>query len=234
MVALALIGHKWHRDGLVELVGTEAWTVELRGRLSVSAARPHVGDLRLREHDGGVEVGLLLLGMRGLGLLRLPGPRFDYGEALWRLGVELDGEPGWLGLRCDLDRAAVGVLGRALIRYPVRRASIEHEDDGERWTVSVDAGGATLRIEVVPGAADVDPVPARPLVVGRGHGSRYRVPWREDPAPWRRLAVVRVVEDELSELTLGDSVRWDAEAVVHRGRTHRCGVASRWRPRGPG
>jgi uncharacterized protein YqjF (DUF2071 family) len=214
-------------DAAVELFGTEAWTLELSGRVPRAAVERVAAGLPLRETAEGVEVGLLLFGMQGLRPARLPGPGFDYGEALWRIGVDLEDVPGWLGHTCDLDRALVGVLGRMLVRYPVRRARVEHEDDGERWRVALTAAGARMTVEATP-SDDVPPaVRPRPLVV-RGGTRWFRIPWREDPASWRHGATITVREDELSAATLGAGVRWSAEAVVHRGRVHRCGIARRW------
>jgi uncharacterized protein YqjF (DUF2071 family) len=216
-------------DAAVELSGTEAWTLELLGRVPRAAVERVAAGLPLRETAEGVEVGLLLFGMQGLRPTRLPAPAFDYGEALWRIGVDLDDVPGWLGHTCDLDRALVGVLGRVLVRYPARRARIEHDDDGERWQVAVAAAGARLCVEATPGD-DVPPaVRPRPIVV-RGGQRWFRIPWREDPASWRRVATVSVRQDGLASATLGAAVQWSGEAVVHRGRVHRCGVARRWRP----
>lgn len=213
----------------VELRGTEAWTLELAGRVPRAAVERLGAGLALRETAEGVEVGLLLCGMQGLRPARSPGAGFDYGEALWRIGVDLDDVPGWLGHTCDLDHALVGVMGRWLVRYPTRRARIEHDDDGERWRVAVQAAGARLAVEVVPDDAVPPAMRPRPIVVSQG-GRYYRIPWREDPAPWRRAAALRVVEDGLVLPTLGGPVQWSSEAVVHRGRIHRCGVAKRWRP----
>lgn len=213
----------------VELRGTEAWTLELTGRLPRAAVETMAAGLPLRETAEGVEVGLLLLGMRGLRPTRWPMPGFDYGEALWRIGVDLDDVPGWLGHTCDLDRPLVGVMGRVLVRYPTRRATIEHDDDGERWRISVQAAGAQLTVEATHGDEVPPAVRPRPIVVGRG-GRWHRIPWREDPASWRRIASVHVVEDGLVPATLGAPARWGSEAVLHRGRVHRCGIARRWSP----
>ena len=213
----------------MELSGTEAWTLELGGRVPRAAVEGVAAGLPLHETAEGVEVGLLVFGMHELRPTRLPGPGFDYAEALWRIGVELDDVPGWLGHTCDLDRALVGLLGRVLVRYPVRRARLEHEDDGERWRVTVSAAGARLSVEATPGD-DVPPaVRPRPIVVRSGK-QWFRIPWREDPASWRRVATIDVREDGLSAATLGATVRWTGEAELHRGRVHRCGMARRWRP----
>jgi uncharacterized protein YqjF (DUF2071 family) len=216
-------------DAIMELYGTEAWTLELAGRLPRAAVERVATGLRLRESAEGVEVGLLLFGMRGLRAARLPSPGFDYGEALWRIGVELDDVPGWLGHTCDLDRALVGMLGRVLVRYPARRARIEHEDDGERWRITVAAAGVRLVVDATPGDDVPLAVRPRPIVVRSGE-RWFRIPWREEPASWRRVASVCVREDGLVPATLGAAVQWSSEAVVHRGRVHRCGVARRWRP----
>lgn len=216
-------------DAVVELFGTEAWTLELSGRVPRAAVERVVGGLPVHETAEGVEVGLLVFGMQGLRPTRLPAPGVSYGEALWRIGVHLDDVPGWLGHTCDLDRALVGVLGRMLVRYPVRRARVDHDDDGERWRLCLDAAGRRLVVEATPGD-DVPPaVRPRPIVVRSGE-RWFRIPWREDPASWRRVAPIEVREDGLSAATLGAAVTWASEAVVHRGRVHRCGIARRWRP----
>lgn len=218
-----------HPGVVVELTGTEAWTLELVGRVPRAAVERVAAGLPLRETAEGVEVGLLVFGMQGLRPARLPSPGFDYGEALWRIGVDLDDVPGWLGHTCDLDRALVGMLGRVLVRYPVRRAGVEHDDDGERWRLGVTAAGARLGLDATPGD-DVPPaVRPRPIVVRSG-ARWFRIPWREDPASWRRTATIDVREDGLSATTLGAAVQWSSEAVAHRGRVHRCGLARRWRP----
>lgn len=215
-------------DTAVEFYGTEAWTLELTGRVPRTALSVAAGGLPLRETAEGVEVGLLVFGMQGLRPARLPSPGFDYGEALWRIGVDLDDVPGWLGHTCDLDRALVGVLGRMLVRYPVRRAAVEHEGDGERWRVAVTAAGARLAVEATP-TDDVPPaLRPRPIVV-RSSEQWFRIPWREEPASWRRVATIDVREDGLSTATLGAAVQWSRKAELHRGRVHRCGVARGWR-----
>jgi uncharacterized protein YqjF (DUF2071 family) len=213
----------------MELSGTEAWTLELSGRVPRATVERMAAGLPLRETAEGVEVGLLVFGMEGLRPTRLPVPGVRYGEALWRLGVDLDGVPGWIGHTCDLDRVLVGLLGGALVRYPVRRARIEHDDDGERWRITIGAAGARLVVEATPGDAVPPAVRPRPLVVRSG-ARWFRIPWREDPASWRRVTPVVVHEDGLSAATLGGAVAWSDEAVAHRGRVHRCGLARRWRP----
>lgn len=213
----------------MELLGTETWTLELSGRVSRTSALGMAAGLPLRETTEGVEVGLLVFGMQGLRPALLPGPVLHYAEALWRIGVDLDDVPGWLGHTCDLDRALVGVLGRMFVRYPVRRAAVDHEDDGERWRIVVTAEGARLAVEATP-TDDVPPaVRPRPIVVRSGE-RWFRIPWREDPASWRHAATIDVREDGLSAATLGAAVEWSAKAELHRGRVHRCGVARRWRP----
>src|SRR4051812_25888481 len=104
-----------------ELSGVEAVTLELRGSLAAEDARRLLSAARLDPAPyapGRVEVGLLVFEMRGLGLRGVPGPRFDYREALWRVGVLHEGERGWLGFCCDIDHALVRRAGALVIRYP--------------------------------------------------------------------------------------------------------------------
>jgi hypothetical protein len=207
-----------------ELRGTEAFTVELSGALSLDDARPLAGTLPLAPRpDGRAEVSLLLFRMRGLGVDGLPGPRFDYGEALWRLGVSLDGAPSWLGLCCDIDHPLVRRTGALLVRYPVRAARFAF--DAEAGSVRVDAPEGTLHVTTASTAEEPAAAPPRPLVV-RDDERLYRIPWREDPAPYRRRATA-AVSGRLGASTLAPSLTWDAAALVHRGRVHRCGLAAR-------
>lgn len=207
-----------------ELRGTESFTVELTGALALDEARPLAGSLPLAPRpDGLAEVSLLLFRMRGLGVRGLPGPRFDYGEALWRLGVSLDGAPSWLGLCCDLDHPLVRRVGARMVRYPVREARLAF--DPEAGSVRVDAPAGALHVTTEITAEEPAAVPPRPLVV-RDDGRLYRIPWREEPAPYRRRATA-AVHGPLGALTLAPSLTWDAAALVHRGRVHRCGLAER-------
>jgi hypothetical protein len=207
-----------------ELGGTEVVTFELRGSLAAAEARrlaaPAGLDPELRE-DGRAVVSLLLLEMRGLGLRGVPGPRFDYGEALWRLGVVRAGRASWLGIACDLDHPLVRWTGARLIRYPVRAAAFAFE----AWTARVTTEAGALLVSAPPADEEAPVEPPRPLLVHDG-ARLYRIPWDEEPAPFRRHAQATVSGD-LATATLGASLRWEAAAVVHRGRGHRCGLAGR-------
>jgi hypothetical protein len=61
----------------------------------------------------------------------------------------------------------------------------------------------------------------------RGGAALHRIPWRKDPAPHRRDAEVAIVDDGLERKTLGTGVRWQTHGLVHQGRIHHCGIASR-------
>lgn len=207
-----------------ELRGTEALTIELKGTLDVAEARELAGAARLDfelDPEGRVVVGLLLFDMRGLGARGLPGPRFDYREALWRLGVVRDGAPSWLGVCCDIDHPIVRRTGALLVRYPVREASFVFED----WTARVEAREGSLQVTARPAADEAPVVAPRPTFVRAGE-QLYRIPWREEPAPFRRHASASV-SGALGATTMGGSLRWEPAAMVHRGRVHRCGLAAR-------
>ena len=207
------------------LTGVEAWTVELSGVLPRRTAERAARGFELIEDNDGIEVGLLAFGMTGLALDAMPFPRFDYCEALWRIGVMLDGRRGWLAHTCDLDRRLIRSFGRRFIRYPVRSADIEADHGGDDWRVRIsvpDVFSACLRpTEITP-----DPILPRPVVVRDG-GQTFTVPWAEEPAPYRVTAEVVEVHDEVSTITFGDGVTWASSALLHRGRTHRCGFARR-------
>jgi hypothetical protein len=208
-----------------ELSGIEAHTIECEGSVPLAAASACVPDaLAVRSWDERAEVSLLCFAMRGLGAsapVRV-GPRFDYGEGLWRIGVTWRDAPAWFALTCDLDRAAVRMLGAWLVRYPVRTAEVFVDDA----RASVRCESARLDVSARALADVPEPVPPRPLLVARD-GELYRIPWREDPAPYRRTAAITVDIDELSRGTLGAAVQWSPHGLVHRGRTHRCGLATR-------
>ena len=214
--------------GLLELRGTEALTLELRGTLDPDRARALVAPWRPIVSDDGAELELLVFDMRGLRPKGLPGPRLDYREALWRIGIEHDGAPAWLGHTCDLDHSLVRALGRYLVRYPVRTATFDLEGD-DPVTIRVAASGHALSVSA-GATAEVPPAePPRPIVVRSGPRA-YRIPWREDPTPDRHRARVTVEQDDLSVVTLGVPVAWAPTGLLHRGRVHRCGLARALRP----
>ena len=199
------------------LRGTEADTLEIRGVLS-EGARPEIPAPLVLAGDR-IEVDVLFFAMHGLALRGLPRPAFDYTEALWRVGVESEGKPAWLAVACDIDRALIRALGRRIVRYPTRVASF-----GERWSVETSAG--KLAVHVDEGSESPAAVPARRTFV-RDRGRLYEIPWEEIAAPERHIASVVVTTDSLSELTFGTKVTWAKSALVHRGRTHMCGIAKR-------
>lgn len=207
-----------------ELSGTEVYTIECSGVASRAAVRSLVPDAVALPEADDVEVGLLCFAMRGLGAtlpLRI-GPRFDYAEALWRIGVVWQGAPAWFAVTCDLDRPLVRTMGAMMVRYPVRSAAIVV--DPTHATIRCDVGSLEVRARAL--AESPDPVAPRPLLVASGR-SLFRIPWHEDPAPERHAAEVDAVDDGLEHATLGTRVRWSSRGLVHRGRIHRCGFAAR-------
>ena len=206
----------------MEFRGEETTTLELLGALALPTARGLVPSaLALEEADGRAVVGLLLFQMRGLGLRGVPGPSFDYSEALWRIGVVVDGQPAWFAVACDLDHLAVRAMGRLMIRYPTRAAAIAWTA-GDSVTLEVGNPLGAFHVSARPEGSEVASVPPRRAFVGGG--SLYEVPWREEPAPFRRVASVEVLDDSLTLATLGE-VSWRRNALLHRGRIHRCGLA---------
>lgn len=216
------------RLAVLLLQGTEELSIELPCTLPFERARALITAPSLEPELEGdrATASLLLFRMkalhpRGLGL---PGP--GYAEALWRLGVRWRGEAAWLAVACDLDRGLVGWLGARLIRYPVRRATINFRDEGEgRCKAAVRAGGARLDLEVTAQGQPPDPVRPRPMLVLDG-ARLLGVPWGEHPAPYRRQASIVVTGRSLLDATLGEGAQPAGEGLLHRGREHLCGVAS--------
>lgn len=210
-----------------ELEGTEAMTLEVPGSIEAGVAEKLIAgtslSLELGE-DGRALLEVLVFSMRGLGMRGLPGPRFDYGEALFRLGVRRGEEKGFLGIKCDIDHPVVRSLGAKMVRYPTREASITFEDGIGAWKVRVRASEGALKANVWVSDDPAPALPPRPLYV-RGGEALYRVPWKERPAPFRRWARVEV-SGGLGESTMGAPVDWQSHAIVHRGRVHRCGLAA--------
>jgi hypothetical protein len=204
------------------LSGREEHTLELGLSLDAARARELAGPLEPELVAGSARGDVLFFAMRGLGVTGVPLARFDYGEALFRLAVVWNGAPAWLALACDLDRKIIQVLGRWLVRYPVRPARFELAEAH----FAVAAGENDLVVDATPGDHEPEAVPPRPLIVRAGE-QLYRIPWREDPAPWRRLASCTPHSTTLARATFGGDVTFDASGVVHRGRVHRCGIARR-------
>ena len=199
------------------LRGIESETLEMDGTLAADA-RPDV-PAPLTLPAGPAHVNVLFFAMRKLALRGVPWPAFDYVEALWRMSVRFEGEPAWLAVACDIDRGLIRALGRRIVRYPTRVASF----DG-RWAVEVD--GALLDACVMGEGESPAPVSAKRTFV-RDRAKLYEIPWEEIPASDRHTARVEVRSDSLSERTFDAPVAWNASALVHRGRTHMCGIARR-------
>lgn len=221
------------------LAGTERRSIELAGRLDPARARALVPSrVPVREDADGAEVEMLAFRMSGLAPHGLPWIGMDYGEVLFRLGVEWRGAPAWFVVRCALDRAAVAGAAARLMRYPVERVrsiAIDVDVDVDlaagslpgpaTWRLSAkDHLGEVLRASLVSeGESSPPPRPVRPVLVG-AKGTLFRVPWEETPAPRRLEARVTAWEGALEERALGARARWSS-AVLHEGRLHRCGVA---------
>jgi uncharacterized protein YqjF (DUF2071 family) len=210
--------------------GVEALTVELDGAIPEARARAIAGrHFSLELRGGQVPVSLLVFRMHRLAPVELPGPALDYDEALWRIGIVHEGAPAWLAHACDLDKRRMRILGRWLVRYPGRAARFSMERDGAEMRVRVEAAGAalSLRAEAIAGrcAAVVPPEPPRRVLVRDGQ-ARYEIPWYEEPAPDRDEAEITILGDTLSEATFGTPVAWSRRGLLHRGRIHRCGLAS--------
>lgn len=203
------------------LRGTEELSFELAGSIAERDARARLPpELQPALVAGRARVALTVFRMHGLRVRGLPGPGLDYSEALWRLAVEHRGELAWLAVACDLDSALIRSTGRALIRYPVREASLGLAEDG----FSVRAAEGVLAIELgAPVSAELESPGTRPLLVASG-GRLWRVPWAEVPAPGSRSRALEVRADTLSRTTLGP-IDWDPVALCLRGRGHRCGRA---------
>ncbi len=214
--------------GHTQLSGIERRTIEIAGRLEPARARTLTpAGLTVREDAGGAEVEMLAFRMSGLSPHGMTWLGVDYGEVLFRLGVEWRGEPAWFVVRCALDRAVVAASAAALMRYPVklvRRIAIEAAASG--WRLSADDHeGNLLRAALEPTSeATPSPRPVRPVLV-RASGKLMRVPWEETPAPHRVQAHVTVEVGVLEREALGAPVRW-MSALLHEGRQHRCGVAA--------
>jgi uncharacterized protein YqjF (DUF2071 family) len=207
----------------VRLAGVEARTFELEGTIDAQVAQEIAGpELEVEIANGGARLGLLLFRMRGLRPIGLPWPGLDYQEALWRIAVRKEGARGWFAPACDLDAALIRVSGALLVKYPVRKASIAIGEEEAR--VAVDDGALSFRARETGEAAAIEP-PRRMFV--RNAGRLYEIPWREDPPPEARRIDISMVSDSLSPTVIRGGVAWDAAGIAHRGRIHRCGIATR-------
>ena len=210
----------------MRLTGIESSTLELDGSISTADARRLAGDLPLEGlRDHRVRARVLFFAMTGLHVRGLGRPAFDYNEALWMVGVAYGGALAWFAIACDLDHRVIRSTGAILVRYPVRRATIEIAGAGEalRFDVRVPSG-SRFSVRATPEAGHPSAVPPRRVVV-RSTGRLYEIPWNEEPAPERVTATCTVAECALGQETLGASVDWESRGLVHRGRRHTCGLA---------
>lgn len=212
---------------MLELRGTEAATIELSGTIPPTAATPlMLGSGLAPEQDAeGVRVSLLLFRMQGLRLRGLPWPAFDYGEALWRIGVRHREQPSWLAVACDLDSAWIRWSGALLCRYPVRRARFRFAAAEQAYHVEINGKAGGLVVHATSSRREVPPEPPRPVLVYIA-SRLYRIPWQEEAAPYRRVADIDTCDGAAIAATFRRPVRWHPRGLVHQGRVHRCGIAS--------
>ncbi len=201
--------------------GVERFTVELSGSADPALAAALPPGVEAEENpDGTVPVNVLFFWMDGLRPRALPGPRLDYHEALFRVGVRHEGAAAWLSVACDLDSAFVRATGAALIRYPVRAARLSVDPH----RVAVETPRGTLVAEIEETEEALEAPPPRVALTRKGE-TLYRIPWEEVAPPHCRAARVRILQDTLSEATFGVPVRYAGRALSMQGRVHRCGVA---------
>lgn len=209
------------------LTGTEELSIEVSGNLPKDRAMALVGDMPLELVKGHVPVSLLLVQMKGLRAEGLATPGFNYGQALWRIGIKLDNVPAWLGLLCDIDSTLVRKSAGWLIRYPLRTATFHFEGSQARGAVDITANGKRCAVFATPTLAEAPPPEAPRRLVVKSSNALWEVPWAEEPAPFRRVARIAFAAEELAEETFGAAVRFLPEGLLHRGRIHRCGPAKK-------
>jgi len=214
----------------VTLSGTEDIAIETRGSIPEEIARAIVGPGLVPEASHGfATVELLVTSIKDLKPIDqpIPGisiPGMDYKEALWRVGVIFEGQPAWFVKACDIDGTLVRISAKLMIRYPIREARITLGFDSWRATARIDIGGMSLAIDAIAMPDRPEALPPRRALV-RDAGAVYEIPWQERAAPTRANAKINL-QDGLAEATLGCAVAWSGEAVIHRQRTHRCGLAT--------
>lgn len=208
------------------LTGTEDVALEIPGTLPREKAAALTGDLAVEDVRGATPVSLVVFWMKGLAPDDAPGAGASYAEALWRVGVVLDGAPAWLAVACDVEAAFVRKTAAWLVRYPVRPATFTFEGSTQRASLSIEAKGKRLAIMAIPDSHAPPPDDTRRLLV-RSSASLFEIPWRTEPAPLRRVARVAFASEELAEATFGPHVRWASEGRLHQGRVQHSGIAIR-------
>jgi hypothetical protein len=215
--------------------GRERVTIELDGAFDPAGLAVPAG-VSLDPPDGPARVRLFAFDVEGLRITGVPLLRASYAEVLWRVAVciRADGAPAWWALRCDLGALGPRVAARRWVRYPVRAADVEVTED----RVRVAAAEGELSIALAPDelAGPGHPSGATPALEPRrlitGLDAAWEVPWADDGGAGNdgggaQIVRARVERDALSKPTVGAEVRWSANALVRRGREHRCGAATR-------
>jgi hypothetical protein len=201
--------------------GTERVTIELEGSFDPGTLKLPAG-LVLDVDKQRARVSLFAFHVDELRVIGMPVVSASYAEVLWRVAVRHRGARAWWVAACDLAARGPGWAARRWVRYPVRKSKVHVLDahDVEPACAGISADDGAISFALGP---DGDPaiVERRALLTG----SLYEVPWGDDGTGARRAAV-RAMTDTLGRVTLGSPVEWSGNAVIRRGRAHRCGVAS--------
>lgn len=217
--------------GVVQFRGREDVTLGLHGTCDGAGLtwspvfEPDREGARLR-------VNLCLLRLFDLGVRGLPGPRFDYVEALWRVRGRWRSAPAWLVLRCDVWPTVPRWLAAVFDRYDTRAP--------ERFRVEGDARGlaVTLRADdrdfslttTADGAIASALSSGLSLLTLRG-GAVHHIPWQDDATAQAMSYSCAVRDEGLGRASFGAPVEWAPRAVVSWARVHACAPAYRVRQR---
>jgi hypothetical protein len=202
-------------------VGTERVTIELEGTFDPSAFKLPAG-LVLDVDKNRARVSLFAFHVDELRVIGMPVVAASYAEVLWRVAVRRNGARAWWVTACDLNARGPGWAARRWVRYPVRKSKVHVLDarpaEPACTGIVADEGGISFAL-----GPDGDPaiIERRSLLTG----ALYEVPWGDDGTGARR-APVRAMTDTLARVTVGSPVEWSGNAVIRRGRAHRCGVAT--------
>ncbi len=213
--------------GVVQFRGREDVTLELDG--TCEGAALSWSPVFEPECEGGrLRVNLCVLRLFDLGVRGLPGPRFDYVEALWRVRGRWRSAPAWLVLRCDVWPTVPRWLAAILDRYETRapeRFSVEGDARGLAVTLRADGHDFSLQTSAEGQTASALSS-GLSLLTLRG-GAVHHIPWQDDATAEATSYACTVRDEGLGRASLGATVEWAPRAVVSWARVHACAPAYR-------
>lgn len=142
----------------------------------------------------------------------------SYDKAMWHMAVTNEEQHGWFLITCDLNHTFIRNLSNIFFNYPVRNSEFTFlEKRKSLITRHQSEMGEEMCCHVEIGADSAQKALISPFFIEH-RNKIYQIDIEETYPDFCRLAKVDIVKDNISREIFGNSVQWEEECYVFRGR----------------